>query len=180
MGRFDQFELSNISTHVYTEFKYRELDVERLQDAFNQLIQRHLALRTVFIEDQQCFLNDVKPYAIAYFELSTEVELLAIRQQFSHKVYSPDTYPLFDVIVTQFNGNYLLHVSFDAIIIDMSSFEILFKEWITLYEHPGHQFPALELNFRDYLLQSEQLRASPLFEQAQAYWQKRLDDYYLK
>ncbi|WP_115708600.1 non-ribosomal peptide synthetase, partial [Legionella sainthelensi] len=179
-GRFDHFELSNISTHVYTEFKYIELDVERLQDAFNQLIQRHLALRTVFIEDQQCFLDDVKPYAIAYFELSTEAELLAIRQQFSHKVYSPDTYPLFDVIVTQFNGNYLLHVSFDAIIIDMSSFEILFKEWITLYEHPRHQFPTLELNFRDYLLQSEQLRTSPLFEQAQAYWQKRLDDYYLE
>ncbi|WP_165482867.1 non-ribosomal peptide synthetase, partial [Legionella gratiana] len=179
-GRFDHFELSNISTHVYTEFKYIELDVERLQDAFNQLIQRHLALRTVFIEDQQCFLEEVKPYAIAYFELSTEAELLAIRQQFSHKVYSPDTYPLFDIVVTKFNGIYLLHVSFDAIIIDMSSFEILFTEWITLYENPEHQLPILQLNFRDYILQSEQLRASSLFEKAQAYWQKRLNDYFLE
>ncbi|WP_162263058.1 non-ribosomal peptide synthetase [Legionella cincinnatiensis] len=179
-GRFDHFELSNISTHVYTEFKYIGLDVERLQNAFNQLIQRHLALRTVFIEDQQCFLEEVTPYAIAYFELSTEAELLAIRQQFSHKVYSPDTYPLFDVFVTKFNGIYLLHVSFDAIIIDMSSFEILFTEWITLYEHPEHRFPTLQLNFRDYILQSERLRASLLFEHAQVYWQKRLDDYYLE
>lgn len=179
-GRFDHFELSNISTHVYTEFKYSELNIERLQQTFNQLIQRHLALRTVFIEDQQYFLNKVTPYSIKYFELNSEEELLAIRQQYSHKVYAPDIYPLFDIVVTKFKEIYLLHMSFDAIIIDMSSFEILFTEWITLYNHPEHQLPTLHVNFRDYMLHNEQLRLSPLFNQAKNYWQKCLDDYHLE
>ncbi len=179
-GRFDHFELSNISTHVYTEFQYAELKVERLQYAFNQLLQRHLALRTVFLEDRQHFLEEVEPYVINYFELSTEEELCVIRQQFSHKVYSPDTYPLFDIVVTKLNGIYLLHVSFDAIIIDMSSFEILFTEWIALYNHPEQPLPVLQVNFRDYMLQAERLRTSSLFEQAKNYWQKHLDAYYLE
>ena len=34
LGRFDYFELSNVSTHVYTEFKYQCLDVSRLEKAF--------------------------------------------------------------------------------------------------------------------------------------------------
>src|SRR5690606_16078533 len=44
-GRFQSFELSNVSTHIYSEFLYRHLDPARLEAALNRLLERHLALR---------------------------------------------------------------------------------------------------------------------------------------
>ena len=89
-----------------------------------------------------------------------------MRAEYSHKVYKPDCYPLFDIFLSEYQGN-LLHVSFDAIIIDMTSFEILFGEWIALYHDENLVLPPLDISYRDYQLQYERLRGGALFERAQ-------------
>ncbi|TLE10781.1 non-ribosomal peptide synthetase [Vibrio cholerae] len=172
-GRFKNFELSNVSTHIYHEYVFGFLDHSRLENAFNQLIQRHPSLRTVFENDVQRYLNQVSHYKISYHELSDPQDLEAIRYEYSHKVYSTDTYPLFDILLTKWQGKYVLHVSFDAIIIDMKSFEILFSEWISLYQNPHLILPELQINYRDYHIQYERIRESELFARAERYWQEK-------
>ena len=112
--------------------------------------------------------------------LRNEDELLALRAEYSHKVYKPDCYPLFDIFLSEYQGKYLLHVSFDAIIIDMTSFEILFGEWIALYHDENLVLPPLDISYRDYQLQYERLRGGALFERAQQYWLQKIDDYTLE
>lgn len=103
-----------------------------------------------------------------------------MRAEYSHKVYKPDCYPLFDIFLSEYQGKYLLHVSFDAIIIDMTSFEILFGEWIALYHDENLALPPLDISYRDYQLQYERLRGGALFERAQQYWLQKIDDYTLE
>lgn len=177
LGRSDSFELGNTSTHIYTEYQFGYLDVERLEKAFNILLSRHLALRTIFENNEQRYIPNIPHYKIERHQLLHEAELICLRENFSHKVYSPLHYPLFDVFISQFNGMCILHISFDAIIIDMGSFEILFKEWIRLYHNPEETLTTLSVDYRDYILQYEQIRRSELYQKAQEYWQGKLDFY---
>lgn len=177
LGRFDSFELSNVSTHVYTEYRYATLDVSRLEQAFNRLLVRHPALRTVFSNDRQQFVEHYPAYQIACHEIHNEADFLAIRDALSHKLYQADQYPLFDIVVSQFEDHTILHISFDAIIIDMSSFQILFQEWIALYREPDATLDPIDVTYRDYVIQYNKIRSSHLYQQAQAYWANKVDDY---
>ncbi|WP_370417961.1 amino acid adenylation domain-containing protein [Streptomyces sp. QH1-20] len=179
LGRFNSFELSSVSTHVYSEFRYSRIDHERLEAAYNRLIERHLALRTVFTDGQQRFLPEVPHYRIAFHELKDQQELERLRDTYSHKLYDPEQYPLFDIVLSRLDGVYRLHISFDALIIDMGSFDILFDEWAQLYADPQACLPDLGISYRDYVLRYEQVRESPLLLQAQQYWQDKADDYHL-
>ncbi len=180
LGRMKSFDLSEISTHIYNEFIFDYLDHDKLERAYNQLIMRHPTLRTVFEDGEQRFLPEVAHYKIDYYSLRNEDELLALRAKYSHKVYSPDRYPLFDIFLSKYQGKYLLHVSFDAIIIDMTSFKILFSEWIALYNDENLVLPTLNISYRDYQLQYERLRSSNLFKRAQQYWLQKIDDFTLE
>ncbi|MBP2478398.1 amino acid adenylation domain-containing protein [Crossiella equi] len=177
LGRFNNFELSDVSTHVYTEFRYRHLDPARAERAFNRVLRRHHALRTVFAEDGQRFLPEVPDYRIPVHELCEESELLALREQYSHKRYDPETYPLFDLVVSRLDGVWRLHVSFDAIIVDMSSFGILFQEWAGYYREPELALPEPAISYRDYVLRYERIRDSALFDAAEDYWRAKAEDY---
>nr|CCA29202.1 non-ribosomal peptide synthetase [Myxococcus xanthus] len=179
-GRFNSFELSNISTHVYSEFRYRRIDPARLEAALNRLIARHPALRTQFNDGQQHFLREHGHYAIAVHELRSVAELEELRARYSHKVYDPDQYPLFDIVVSRLDGVYRLHISFDAIIIDMASFRILFEEWSQLYQSPTQQLPCLGVTYRDYVLAYERIREGELFAKARRYWEGKADAYELE
>ncbi len=177
LGRSSSFELGNTSTHIYTEYQFGHLDVERLEVAFNILLSRHLALRTIFVNDEQHYVPNIPNYKIECYQFNNEAELIRMRDKFSHKIYPPGQYPLFDIFVSQFMGICILHISFDAIIIDMGSFEILFKEWIQLYQHPEKSLPELAVDYRNYVLQYEKIRCSELYLKAQEYWKSKLDQY---
>ncbi|MFF1278010.1 amino acid adenylation domain-containing protein, partial [Streptomyces marokkonensis] len=179
LGRFHNFELSNVSTHVYSEFRYGSIDHERLETALNRLIERHLALRTVFTDGQQRFLREVPYHRIPFHDLRDESELAELRGRYTHKLYDPERYPLFDVVLSRLDGVFRLHISFDALVIDMASFDILFDEWAQLYADPGRCLPGLGVSYRDYVLQYEKVRDSDLLIQAQRYWEDKADDYQL-
>ncbi|MCX2730649.1 amino acid adenylation domain-containing protein [Saccharopolyspora sp. NFXS83] len=177
LGRFHNFELSDLSTHVYTEFRYAALDVPRLEEAFNGLLLRHHALRTVFEDGEQRFLPEVARYRIERHELRDEAELDELRGRYSHKTYDPQQYPLFDVVVSRLDGVYRLHVSFDAIVVDMTSFGVLFDEWARRYRDPALELPEPGISYRDYVLGYERVRESELLAEAQDYWEAKVSDY---
>ena len=177
LGRVSNFELGNISTHVYSEYKFKHFNIQSLEMSFNQLLKRHLVLRTIFSNNQQQYLKDFPYYRIELHELSSEKELLAIRNKLSHKVYSPEIYPLFDILVSKLRDSYILHISFDALIIDMSSFQILAEEWTKFYVDTDLTLPLLKVSYRDYIIKSEEIRASELYQKAKKYWVNKIDNY---
>lgn len=66
LGRMKSFDLSEVSTHIYNEFVFDHIDHDKLERAYNQLIARHPALRTVFEEGEQRFLSAAAHYKIGY------------------------------------------------------------------------------------------------------------------
>ncbi|GHT98893.1 hypothetical protein FACS1894126_4770 [Alphaproteobacteria bacterium] len=177
LGRQGNFELGNISTHAYYEYLFANLDVKKLEFALNKLISRHYSLRTVFKNGYQQFLNDVPHYVINFKHLHSEEELTEIRNEFSHKIYNTTRYPLFDVFVSKLNDRYILHFSYDVLLIDGNSSVLFFDELTKLYQSLEHELPELSVNYRDYISKYVQVRESALFDGAKDYWESKLDDY---
>lgn len=181
LGRNQTFELGGLSTHGYFEYQFDQLDIKKLEKAFNTLIQRHAALRLVFTHDgQQKILPKVDYYRFQYKNLSSykqedaETKFIKIRNTLSHQVLPADQWPLFEVRVTNYQNKFILHVSTDALIIDGWSLFLLHKEWSDLYHNEQANFPALEINFKDYVLTEQKIKNSPLYLRSKEYWQARL------
>ncbi|MCB0211209.1 MAG: amino acid adenylation domain-containing protein, partial [Anaerolineae bacterium] len=183
LGRSEAFELGNISTHGYMEFDCWDLDVTRLNHAWQKLIERHDMLRMIVLPDgQQQILETVPAYQIPVLNLIELAEaeqterLTAIRQEMSHEILTADQWPLFNMRATRLDSRRIrLHISLDALIADAWSLFTLFKEWTRLYHTPVYQLPALTLSFRDYILTEQKLAETALYQRSKAYWFDRLD-----
>lgn len=182
LGQQGLFPLGNVAAHAYFEFEVQDLDVTRIERAFNRLVSYHEMLRAVVSTDgRQRILETVDPIRIPTHDLSTmdddyrERRLGSIRDEMSHQVLAPDRWPLFDVRATFLNDHCVrLHVGLNLLIVDAWSIRILFAQWFTLYDKPDLPLPALELSFRDYVLAEEDARAGADYRRAEAYWRERL------
>ncbi|MDR5002044.1 hybrid non-ribosomal peptide synthetase/type I polyketide synthase [Brevibacillus parabrevis] len=184
LGRSSSFELGGVSTHSYQEIVTR-LDILRLNHCLNLLIRRHPALRTIFLPDaRQQILADIPEYAIDIRDLQgcDKEEKAAIlakeRERMSHAIFRPGQWPLFEIKAFRLNGQEsLLCISFDLLIMDAYSLEILGKELQKLYEGAADELDELSLSFRDYMIGYERLKTSSLYLQDKEYWMAKLDDF---
>jgi amino acid adenylation domain-containing protein len=184
IGRSGAFELGQVATHQYLEIDSSGLDLPRLEAALNRLVERHDMLRAVVLPDGwQQILERVPPYAIGLADLSgggsAEAlhELQAIRRRMSHQVLPSDRWPLFEVRASLLPGGRMrFHVSFDFLIGDAFSCQILLRELAVLYHEPEARLPPLAVSFRDYVLATLELEHTAAFERALAYWRGRLAD----
>ncbi len=185
MGRKGDFELGNVGAHLYSENPFFDLDCERFQAAFNQLIQRHDMLRMVVTSDgQQKVLKTVPNYVIAVADCRNDsnedakAKQLEVRDSMSHHVFSGEQWPLFDIRISQLtNKQSILHFSMDALVLDASSLMILSQEVSALYDNPKHVLPDLSLTFRDYVLAEKNLMKLPVYHQSKDYWLDRIVDF---
>ncbi|WP_224413225.1 condensation domain-containing protein, partial [Oscillatoria salina] len=160
------------------------LDLVGYNRAWQRLIHRHEMLRAIVRPDgQQQILPEIPPYEVKVFDLRgkspTEVEntLLEIRDRLSHQVIKSDRAPLFEICATLIDeGRVRLHLSFDALIADLGSGEILFRELYELYQSPDRELPSLSVSFRDYVLALEALKETDFYQRAFDYWQQRLPE----
>lgn len=180
IGRTDAYEMGNIASYAYFERDVRDLDIEKFRRVWNQLIQRHYMLRMVVSADgRQRILEHVPPLDIPYIDLSNheneQAYLMSLREQMSHQVLPTDTWPLFDIRVSHLsNGLSRVHLGMDALVTDAWSAQILIKELLTIYQNEAAQLPAIDVNFRDYVLAIEQLKLSELYQQSRRYWLNRM------
>ena len=181
-GRFGDFDLSNISTQFYTEYKFKYIDVEKLEFAINKLISYHIELRTIFKDGKQFFLKDCQYYKVHVNQLNSEVQLLELRNSLSHKIFDTEEFPLFKFIISkcEFPDTekiYLLHINMDALLFDATSLVIFFSELTQLYNNPDTALNKLNITFKDYLERVKKVRESRIFEKAETYWINKLPDY---
>jgi amino acid adenylation domain-containing protein len=182
VGRSGDFELGKVSCHTYYEVETDDLDLERFNLAWRQLIERHDMLRSIILPDgRQRILRRVPPYQIEVLDLrgqraeNVTAPLQALRRHMSHQAPPADRWPLFEICATRLDDYHMrLHFSFDLLIMDATSMRMLFQEWRWLYHDPQAQLAPLEFSFRDYVLAEAELRGSSGYRRAKAYWLGRL------
>jgi amino acid adenylation domain-containing protein/thioester reductase-like protein len=182
IGRSGAFELGNVATHIYFEFESEELNLSRFEQAWRRMIDRHGMLRAIVLPDgRQQILSQVPAYRIAALDAREATpdeitsRLQGVRQQMSHQVLPSDRWPLFEIRATLLPAARIrLHISFDLLIGDARSLEILARELSWHYANPQDTLAPLELSFRDYVLAEVALEDSSLYERSWQYWSGRL------
>ena len=182
IGRAGIVDHGRVSSHRYLELE-GELDLTRLENAWRRLIDRHDMLRAVVEPDgQQRILPEVPSYVIAVEDLTglppveAAERLAALREEMSHQSLAADRWPLFDVRACRLPGGQVrLFLSFDYLLADAWSFQILLRELLELYVDPLAAQPRLGLSFRDYVLAEHALRQGERFRRAREHWLRRLD-----
>ncbi|MBS0444625.1 MAG: amino acid adenylation domain-containing protein [Proteobacteria bacterium] len=163
-----------------------ELDVPALERAFQQLIQRHEALRTRFIERDGAFLQQVLPsigFELPLDDLSgrddAAASVDAIAREFGAAPYALGAGPLIRARVLRLAPQqHVLLLGLHHIVFDGPSSTVMARELDELYsaarEHRAPRLPALPIQYADYAQwQRTRQQASGLDEDL-AYWKAAL------
>ena len=180
MGRQSAFELGEVSTHGYREIDAR-LDPQAVEAALQQLVQRHDMLRAIVTPDgQQRVLPEVPVPQVAVQDLRSlgdtarHAALQTVRGRLSHQRFDPQQWPLFQVEASRLpDGRTRFHLSFDVLIGDAFSFQLLGREMAMLLQ--GATLPPLGLAFRDCVLAEHADQVGPAWQAAREHWLQRLD-----
>ena len=150
----------------------KPLNVPRLRNAWHQIIQRHSALRAIFLdskerqgEHDQIILNHIEPNLIEVDTAETQ-STLQIRSSIATQVSYRETVPFHKLTVQRIHhGKSFLKLEISHALIEAVSLGIIFQELELAYD--GHLFAKAPPQFREYY------RA--LMERAESdwiYWQQ--------
>jgi dienelactone hydrolase len=184
VGRDQAFELSDVASHIYAEYERDAFDPERLNQAWQLLVQRHGMLRAIVRPDgQQQVLAQVPAYRIEIKDLrelsseAAEAALAASRAEMTGQTRPMHQWPLFQLRLHRLPGQRMrLCTWFDLLIVDTMSFRVLLSEWLHLYQQPGLSLPAQTMTFRDYVLgeREQRQREATAYARDRMYWHDRL------
>ncbi|MFC8872600.1 amino acid adenylation domain-containing protein [Streptomyces sp. NPDC057148] len=181
-GRDPRFTLGGVGTWHYTEFDGTDVDLDRLERAWNTLVRRHGMLRAVVTDGHQRVLPDVPPLRMAVADVSADDDaaeaLAGLRARLSQQVRDPARWPLFAVEAVRYQDGgdtrTRIGVGLDYLVLDALSITTLYAELNALYADPEHELPPVDVSFRDYLTG---LPADPdSAERARAHWRTRLSE----
>ena len=188
VGRGGAIDYGGLGCHGYIEVDFPDLDPSRLEDVWNRLVERHGMLRACFdIAGWQQVPATRERVGVGVTDVrgqgtrAAEAELDATRERMAHQVYDIESWPLFELHVTRYDGGARLHFSIDLLIADARSITILINEFVDLYLDPGKELEHPEVTFRDYVLaqRATQEPDHPWAEQVARdhnYWQNRLEE----
>ena len=180
LGSMNSFEYGGVSSHIYMELEYDHLDCERVKQVWTTLIERHEMLRTTIHRNgYQSVMDDIPNIEIAFEDLmrngaEDKERLQEIRQHLGHKIYTPESWPLFDISLSQRLHGTTMHISFDFLIVDWASIWILLKEFEELYFHEDVILPANDFTFKEYVKIEEEMRYQKNYQEDKDYWYNRI------
>lgn len=184
LGRNKNIEMGGRGTHAYTEVQSK-LDINQLNKSFNKVIKRHGMLRTIILDSgQQKILSHSPHYEITVRDLSAlsethlNNEIIKERERMAHHVFNYNKWPLFEIKAYKISSfeNYIF-ISFDGLIADGSSLQIVSKELMDFYYNRDELYSDLDINFRDYILAYKRLQHSKSYNEDKQYWLSKLDDF---
>ncbi|MEU6718285.1 amino acid adenylation domain-containing protein [Nonomuraea sp. NPDC046802] len=181
-GRRADFDLGGVDSHLYAEVDIADFDVDRLTRVWRTLIDRHPMLRAVIMNDgRQRILPTVAPYEIRTLDLRHRPDaaerLATARTRLSHPRRDTATWPLFTIEAALLpDGMTRLFLSFDLLIGDALSWQILYREARTLYQDLGAELPHLTMTFADYVAHQRMVTSSDRYARDRDYWRDRLPE----
>ncbi|NSC25672.1 amino acid adenylation domain-containing protein [Streptomyces albus subsp. chlorinus] len=185
-GRDPRFTLGGVGTWHYTEFDGTDVDLARLEHAWNTLVRRHGMLRAVVEDGHQRVMPEVPPVRIPVADArpgGAAEALAGLRARLSRQVRDPARWPLFAIEAVRYREDEdasneggevrtRIGVGLDYLMLDALSLTTLYAELNALYADPGHELPPIDVTFRDYLTR---LTADPESDaRARAHWESRL------
>ncbi|MEI4623585.1 non-ribosomal peptide synthase/polyketide synthase [Bacillus pfraonensis] len=161
---------------------------EALELGWNQLIERHESLRTVFHEVDGHPVQQIRPYIFRPLpqmdltKLSLEERERELEQWVQTEVESPfdlEQGPLFrGQIVKISDEEWVLLCNMHHIVSDGWSMEILLQEWIAFYEEAIGEKPAelapLPVQYADFAQWQREWLKDEVLNQQLAYWKEEL------
>lgn len=148
-----------------------EIDISRLEQALNQLIQRHEALRTAFMMIAGTPAQVILPTGYCTMELLSAASVDGISEAMSWvKPFDLSQAPLIRAAWITCPGNTppLFVVDMHHIITDGVSMEMLLKELWQLYDQVGLHIPQLQ--YKDYAAWQLENHGTPAWQQQRDYW----------
>jgi amino acid adenylation domain-containing protein/FkbH-like protein len=183
-SRLDPRVAARGSCTVYQEIDIQQLDVSRLEAAWNELIRQHEMLRCVpHANGSQQVLPVARPYPLTITDLRGQTEeqraaaLEKTAAEMTAQVFPLGEWPLFAIRVSRLDDRaYRVHFLIDMLIADGRSIQTLCLQWLSLYESPGTQPPQPEVSFRDYVLALEGLKRSEQARALRGYWENKFKE----
>ncbi len=153
-----------------------EFDQTRFEKAFKQLIQRHESFRTSFEFVDEQLVQIVHPeidLQIQYFSAETKSEVTDLVIGFIQP-FDLSKAPLLRVGLIKFASEQILIYDMHHIISDGVSTDILFKEFIRLYE--GHELAELPIQYKDFAVWQNELFQSEALLKQEEFWLSQFDE----
>ncbi|EPJ48911.1 MAG: hypothetical protein OFPII_03870 [Osedax symbiont Rs1] len=172
LGRSAYLDGGNVAIHLYFELDANGLDIDRLEQCWQQLVDRHAMLRAVVTPNgQQQILQQVPAVSIGRVNAGDNFNLTleSLRDRLSHQNFDLQHWPQFEFSCVQGQERNILCLSIDCWAIDGWSYQVLFVEWAQLYAG-GQSLPVFELSFRDYCLASQRQRESDTSRRQLQWW----------
>lgn len=156
--------------HIYYEIKETNLNVEKLQNSWNELIRNHEMLRDLVLENsKQCIQPETTPYRFKVYDVK---QFDDVRNRMSNKIYNAGDYPLYEIAITKINEEeWIIHISMDEWIVDAVSISILFRQWYCLYHDIIPEYTQYE--FKNYINERKELKNSNRYRNDLEYWKKK-------
>ncbi|WP_054741838.1 non-ribosomal peptide synthetase [Cellulosilyticum ruminicola] len=172
LGRSKNYNLGGVSCHIYLEVAYDNLDDEKVEDVWNQLVSRHGMLRTIF--NQKGYQKELKEvHRFKILKANDSKTRDEMRQNLSNKSYEVNQWPLFDIGISHTDEGHILHYSTEFLIVDWTSIWRLLGEFEAIYFR-NQRLPELTLHFRDYVLGEKQFRVGRKYENDKEYWMQKI------
>lgn len=152
------------------------LDLDRLEDAFRRIIERHAVLRTGFSFAEDRILQHV------YEEVSFEIAVIPAIDADARRLLTEQVRP-FDLarppllraaFLQQGPDKGILFFDLHHIVSDGLSADILVRELIAFYH--ADSLPPLKIQYKDYAAWLAQYRQTPAFAKNRQYWLELFGD----
>lgn len=153
-----------------------ELDLERLELSFKNLIQRHEVFRTSIqmIDDEpKQFIHDEVEFELTYVE-AKETEAPQLVRNFI-RAFDLEIAPFLRIgVVKLHETKHILIVDIHHIITDGVSFDIFVRDLMKLYS--GEELPQLRIQYKDYAEWQNSEREQEVVKKQKEYWMNRFED----
>lgn len=167
-----QFDLNAVTYNIPQFIKLRaDLDLDRLQAAFQGLTDRHESFRTRFVMQQEEPVQIVEKdltFELKVHIAKNESEAATIVNNFVHPFDLTKPPLLRSEVIKVGDSHHLLMTDMHHIISDGVSMEILAREFIALYD--GEKLPTLRLQYKDYAEWQQGEEAREKLNSAQNFW----------
>ncbi|MDC0764959.1 amino acid adenylation domain-containing protein [Brevibacillus sp. AG] len=188
---FDQLEPgSNVYNIPYVWRLSGSWDVAGLEKGFNQLVERHEMLRTVFAKQNGVPVQLVQPHqsrSLPVIDVSSlsadesEKQVQHYIQQSADRVFDLSQGPLIEAeLIRQDESEYVLLCTVHHIVFDGWSEDILLDEWMVFYEEAVSGTPAdlppLSIQYGDFAVWQRQWLSDETMKEQVAYWENELAD----
>jgi amino acid adenylation domain-containing protein len=175
-----QIHPDSVFNPAYAARVRQPLDVARLRQAFQQVIERHPSLRSRFTMQNGEPMQQLDAQAeIAFFHHDgsgwSEAELQQQLLELSRQPFELETGPLLRLhVLSLADDDHTILMAAHHIVVDLWSQAIIISEVSRCYAEPTLALPPLAQGYADYVAWQNQWLAGPAGEASWRYWQGKL------